>query len=336
MKRKTFRKKITTEETLANINPKNKKLVEKFLKFYATRRSATSVKVYKSNYDIFFSYVYLYLDNKFYIDLKKYEILEFFDYALSDLQWSPNRYAQMHSSLSSLSEWIENYYDEEYPQYRNLIKKIEKVPKELVRAKTVLSEEEVKKLMKHLEETGKTQQCCFLALCISSGCRISEYPRITTDLIDENNTAFDDIFLETISEIKTKGRGSNGKLLKKYIIKDTFLPYYKKWLSEREEIMKSNNQEHNSIFINKDGSPASTVLLNYYVEQWSEYLKKPIYVHCFRHYFTTYLSLIGLEKELIQAIIGWSSDALVDLYNDSTVKDKEWKSLGKLKSALNK
>ena len=30
----------------------------------------------------------------------------------------------------------------------------------------------------------------------------------------------------------------------------------------------------------------------------------------------------------------WSSDALVSLYNDATAKDRKWKGLEKLKSAL--
>ena len=42
----------------------------------------------------------------------------------------------------------------------------------------------------------------------------------------------------------------------------------------------------------------------------------------------------GLEKELVQELQQWSSDTLVSLYNDNTAKDRDWKGLGKLKSAL--
>ena len=103
--------------------------------------------------------------------------------------------------------------------------------------------------MSHLEENDEIQEQCLLALAISCGARISELARFTTDLIDENNIVFDGLFLETTKEIVTKGRGVNGKLLHKYILKDMFLPYYKKWLELRKKIMEENNQEHDYIII---------------------------------------------------------------------------------------
>lgn len=54
MARKTFKKIITSEELISQINPENKKLADRFLKNFATKRSETSVKVYKSNFNIFF------------------------------------------------------------------------------------------------------------------------------------------------------------------------------------------------------------------------------------------------------------------------------------------
>ena len=42
---------------------------------------------------------------------------------------------------------------------------------------------------------------------------------------------------------------------------------------------------------------------------------------------------IGLEAELVTEIIGWASD-LTKVYNDSTAKDRKWKGLDKLKTAL--
>ena len=46
--------------------------------------------------------------------------MDFFDYGATELKWSPNRYAQVWSSLSSFSEWIENVFDEKYPQFKNI------------------------------------------------------------------------------------------------------------------------------------------------------------------------------------------------------------------------
>ena len=53
--RKTFRKVITSEELDTQINPKNIKLADRFLKNFATKRSPNSVVSYKSNLRIFFT-----------------------------------------------------------------------------------------------------------------------------------------------------------------------------------------------------------------------------------------------------------------------------------------
>mgnify|MGYP000606242891 CR=1 FL=1 len=233
--RKTFRKVITSKELDAQINSKNIKLAERFLKNFATKRSPNSVVSYKSNLRIFFTWNLLFNDNKDFVDIRKIEFADFFDYAVTELGWHSNRFAQCHSCLSSFSAWIENYFDDDYPLFRNLLSKIEKPVKENVREKTVLQKEDIDKLFEYFDENDMIQDACLLALAISCGARISELASFTTDLIDEDNVVFDGLFLETTKKIKTKGRGVNGKMLTKYILKDMFLPYYKKWLGLRKD-----------------------------------------------------------------------------------------------------
>ena len=140
--RKTFRKIITSDELIAQINPQNVKLMDRFLKNFATKRSPKSVTVYKSNLNIFMCWNVLENGNLFFVDFKKYMLLDFFDYCVTELQWSSNRFAQMHSCLSSFSTFIEDIYDEQYPDFRNLLSKIEKLPKEFVRKKSVFTKED--------------------------------------------------------------------------------------------------------------------------------------------------------------------------------------------------
>ena len=335
--RKTFRKVITSDELIASINKENVKLMERFLKNFATKRSPKSVTVYKSNLQMFFCWNVEFNDNLFFVDFKKYMLLDFFDYCCAELKWSSARYSQMHSCLSSFSTFIEDIYDEQYPNFRNLLPKIEKLPKEVVRKKSIFTKEELDGLMTKLGEEDRIQEQCLLALMMSSGSRASELGRFTVDIIDENNTAFEDLFLETTEEVRVKGRGVNGKSLIRYILKDTFLPYYRKWLPIREQIMKENNQSHNHIFINKNGEPATAITFRGWAERWNDYLDKPFYIHSIRHWYTTHLvSTIGLEQELVQEIIGWTSSDMVAIYNDSTAKDRKWKGLEKLKVAIEK
>lgn len=334
--RPTYRKVITSPELIEQINPENKKIIDRFLKNFATKRSPKSVVSYRSNLNIFMCWNVLENSNAFFVNIKKLDLMDFFDYCITELKWSSNRYAQMHSCLSSFSTFIENYYDDRYPDFRNLLPKIEKLPKEAVRKKSVFTTEELNALMDKLGEECKIQQQCLLALMMSSGSRASELSRFTTDIIDENNTAFDSLFLETTDEIRVKGRGVNGKSLVRYILKDTFLPYYKKWLPIREQIMKENNRNHNYIFITKTGEPAKVSTFRGWVDVWNDYVDKPFYIHSIRHYYTTTLLSIGLEQEFVQEIIGWTSADMVGIYNDMTAKDRKWKGLDKLKAEVEK
>lgn len=332
--RETFRKVITSPELIEQINTKNIQLMERFLKNFATKRSPKSVVNYRSNLNIFFCWNLTENDNKFFVDIRKYEMMDFFDYCVSELKWNSNRYSQMHSCLSSFSTWIENVYDEKYPSFRNLLPKIEKPDKEAVRKKSVFTKAELDGLMKWLGEQGRINEQCLLATMMASGARVSELGRFTTTMIDENNTAFEGLFLETTEEMQVKGRGVNGKFINRYLIKDIFLPYYKQWLPIREKIMIENGKDHDYIFITQNGDPASVPTFRSWMEKWDNVLDKHLYAHSLRHFWTTYLLGVGLEKELVQELQQWSSDSLVMLYNDATAKDRKWKGLDKLKIAL--
>lgn len=338
--RKTFRKVITSPELTAQINKENVKLMERFLKNFATKRSPKSVTVYRSNLTIFLTWNLLENSNKPFAKIRKLEMLDFFDYAISELHWSPNRFHQCHSSLSSFSDWIENYYDEVegYENFRNIVKKIEKPSKEAVREKTVLKEEDIDKIFAVLEEQNKAQEQCLLALAISCGARVSELAQFTTSLIDEENTVFDGLFLETTEKIRTKGSGVQGKLLKKYILKDMFIPYYHKWLIEREEIMKTTGQEHDYLFITKDGSPANADRLRDWVSTWGDIVDQPSYPHMYRHYQISLLKRLEIDDDLIVYLTGWAEGTghtMISIYNDNELRDTTFACLSNLKDFLN-
>lgn len=335
MARKTFRKVITSPELIEEINPQNKKLIKMFLKHKNAKCSDKTIISYESDLNIYFCYNVVENDNKFFIDTKKIELAEFFDYALLELKWSGNRYSRMRSLMKSFSDFIVDYLDEDYPDFRNLIDKaVAKVPKVPVRKKTILLPEDVYGLRDILIENGKLGQATYLMLLASSGARISESIVITTDIIDENHTAFGDLFLETTDEIKTKGHGKNGTMMTRFIIKDVFLPTYKEWLPVREEIMKKNNKEHNSMFIKNNGDPVKVSTVNSWIESWENLIDMDIYAHAFRHFIVSDLTRKGCSSDFIVAVMKWKSSDMYHIYCDIEDKDKEWKDIGKLKDAL--
>lgn len=338
MPRSIYRNQITDEKHWKKVNKNNVQLMERFLKNKNNICSDLTVKGYESDCKIFFTWNYLYNNNKNFYEIKKIEFSDYFSFGTEELKWSPNRYSRMRSCLSSLSDFVERFYGEEqeYKNFRNIINKvIDKVQKAPKHEKTVLSEEQVNNLLNYLSKTlNKPQEACLLALAIGCGARVSELLRINISLIDENNLAFDDLFIETSKEIKTKGHGKAGKPLYKYIIKDVFVPYYHVWLEERKKIMKKNNKEHDFLFIKSNGEPAKVSTIRSWITKWEEFLQTPFYPHCLRHYIVTYLSRLGLSSDFIISIMGWSSAEMYKTYCDLTAKEKKWKDLGKLKNAL--
>lgn len=344
MPRKTYRKNITNRELIEKINPQNKKLVDRFLKNFSTKRSPASVVIYKSNFNIFFCWNLMNNNDKFFIEIKKSEFMDFFDYCYSELKWSPNRYSNMWSSLNSLSTFIENILDDDYPDFRNNVKKIEKLPKTNVRKKTILTDVQIKNLLNYLEKKD-SQQACMLALACFSGARISELFRFKTSIIDLNNLTYENLFIETAEEIVTKGRGTYGKKLYKYILKAPFEHYYNEWIKKRELMMPLLNKNHDYLFIKKNGDPATPETGRRWIKEWEKYLSNEdpsnvthnpvnLYAHAFRHYFCTYLAKEGVEQELIVELFGWNSSEMFNIYNDTTAKDKKWKGLANLKTSV--
>ena len=73
MGRETFKKVITSDELISQINPKNIKMVERFLKDKNTRCSDTTIKNYQSDANIFFVWNLQQNENKFFVDIKIFQ-----------------------------------------------------------------------------------------------------------------------------------------------------------------------------------------------------------------------------------------------------------------------
>lgn len=331
MPRQTYRNKITSDELTKQINPKNIEMMKKFLKDKGIRTSPKTIVVYESNLLMFFTWNLLNNDNKEFVIIKKFEFSSFFSYAADELKIGSARLNNIRSTLSSLSNFIEKFFDEDYPSFRNVILKVvESSPKETRREKTILTDEQIEDLLQHLSKIDK-QKACWLALAITCGARFTELLNFEVDLIDETRTAFGDLFLETTRQIKTKGRGKSGKLLHKYILRDKFLPYYRTWMEERETIMKSKKVSHNKMFIKEDGTPATESQIRGWVSELENHLKVPFYTHSLRHYLTTLLSKKNIPYTLIKEIFGWSDLSMCLLYDDTTARDKKYPELENLK-----
>lgn len=328
---------IVTDELLAKVDPRNKKLQEQFLKIKGTTSSEITIKNYSSDLDIFFCWNVLENDNKFFVDIRKLDFSNFFVFATETLQWKSARFGRERATLSSFSNFIEKYYDEDYPKFRNVIlKTVEPMPKNATRKKTVLSEEQVKLLKDTLIAQERWQDLCLLSLAIGSGARINELLRFQTTDIDPDNTAFGGLFIKTVNTIKTKGRTKEGKQIHKFILRDEFLPHYLKWCQHRSEVMAQNGETHNYIFIDSKGRQATEGVARGWAKDWGDIVGEPLYFHAFRHFTVTHLSNIGLEPDLITSIIGWADSTMLKVYDDTNAEDRNWEGLDKLKDYVDK
>ena len=317
MGRKVQYNNIVSDELLEQVNPENIELGNDFLDYLRSiDRSPNTIDAYSHDLNIFWSYLLLHCGNKFFIDLSKRDISKYQSYCLTEYKWSPARMRRVKSTLSSLSNYVENMLDDEFENYKPIIRKIENPVNEKVFKKTVLEDYQLQELLDALVEKKKYDKACMLSLAMNSGRRKAELPRFKVSYFDDKNIIYGSLY-KTPEQIKTKGRGSRGKMLTVYVLSKPFKPYFDLWMNYRKE----NNIDSEWLFPKKVGNeyidePMDSNTLNSWAGSFSNILGVDFYFHSLRHYFTTACSRSGLPDDVIQMIIGWSSLDIVSLYKD--------------------
>ena len=320
MARKTKMNVITDAETLALINPENKRLVEDYIDYLRSiQRSESTIGVYRNDLDIAFTYSYKHLNNKFFVEWTKRDVVSFQNWLVRDNGNSPARVRRLKATLSSLSNYIESVLDDEYPNFRNIIHKIESPANEPVREKTVLSDEKVESLLNILTENGQYQKACMVALAMYSGRRKSELVRFKVEFFKDENLICDGSLYKTNEKIKTKGKG-NGKFIHCFVLAKKFKPYFDRWMQYRTE----NNIESEWLFPNpvNYSEQMNVATLNSWTRSFSKILNEDFYWHCLRHAHVTSLVRAGIPDDVIQELIGWSSADMCRIYTDLEAEER--------------
>lgn len=318
MARKTKMNSITSPELLEKINPENKQLLSDFLDYLRSiQRSDTTIAGYENDIQIAFIWGLQNNHNEFFINWTKRNIVAYQNWLLNSNENSPARVRRLKAALSSMSNYISNVLDDEFPNFKNIINKVESPVNQPVRDKTILSDEDVEKLLKSLLGMGKIEAACGVALMAYGGRRKSEICRFKmSDFSDDKLVCGGSLWKS--DPIKTKGRG-NGKYLNCYTIVHKFRPYLDLWVKYREDHHIESEWLFPDFSDSKQQMKISTI--NSWMNTASRIMDMPIYAHSFRHRYTTMLSEEGIPDNVIKEIQGWSSLELVSVYVDTSTEE---------------
>lgn len=321
MARKTKRNNITDSVSLAAVNPENTRLISDFMEYLrSTQKSETTIAVYHNDLQIAMVWCLKHNHNKFFIEWTKRDIIAFQGWLVNENGNSPARVRRIKATLSSLSNYIEAILDDEFPNFRNIIHKVESPVSQPVREKTVLSDEQIDSLLDHLVEKEQFDKACLVALAVCSGRRKAELTRFKVDYFKDENLICDDALYKTSEKVKTKGRGVNGKQIYCYTLAKKCKPYFDLWMKYREEHgiqsewlfpMKGNPDKHIK--------PAT---LNSWASSFGKFLGVDFYMHSLRHCWTTGLIRAGLPETVIKELAQWSSLDMVAIYNDCDAEEQ--------------
>lgn len=313
MGRSTKMNEITSPELLAQVNPDNRQLLDDFLNYLrSVSRSEATIYGYENDIQIAWVWCLKYNKNAFFVDWTKRNIVAYQNWLINDNQNSAARIRRLKASLSSLSNYIANVLDDEYPNFRNIINKIENPVKQPVREKTVWEDGELEDLLNKLSERGQHEQACYLALAMYSGRRKAELCRFKVSDFGEDKLVCDGALYKS-APIKTKGRGG-GKMIPCYTLAKKFRPYLDKWL----DVRKAEGIESEWLFPDsKDTAQHISIsTVNSWSNTFSRLSGKPAYIHSLRHYFTTCLVRSGIPDNVITQIVGWESADMCKVYTD--------------------
>lgn len=319
MARKTKMNDLTSAELLAQVNPENKQLLDDFLDYLrSVQRSETTINAYKNDIEIAWVWSLKYNNNAFYCNWTKRNIVRYQNWLINENGNSPARVRRLKAALSSLGGFVENILDEEYPNFRNIINKIENPVNQPVREKTVWSDEELQALLDKLVERKNFDKACYLALAMYSGRRKAELCRFKVSDFSSDRLVCDGALYKS-APIKTKGK-SGGKYIPCYTLAKQFKPYLDMWLIYREE----HNIESEWLFPARDNPKEhiSISTANSWANTYSRLSGRDAYLHSLRHFFTSSLSRAGIPDRVIQSIQSWASGDMVRIYIDTDTDEE--------------
>jgi site-specific recombinase XerD len=299
------------------VNDYNKELIEAFLE--QAHLSPATLKQYKSALRIFAKWVEDHCRGKDIPDLKPRDALKYQNWLISK-ELSPNAIKFKRSSVSSLCGFIEVYYNDEHPNFRNIFTKaIPNVAKNAVKEKIPLTTKEIEKLIRVLTKREEWQKIAYIWFTYSTGCRREESRQLLTEVgtygkhkdKDGNEKPY-----YVTHNIRAKGRGKEGKV-RKFTFDDKAMKAIQKWLEYRKEQVVNDDCPYIFVSKSKDGyKQLSANTFNLWCNEFSKILDgKPVHPHLFRSSRATNAVIEeGKDIKAVQKLLGHNSSQTTEIY----------------------
>lgn len=317
----------TDEEFKEKVSDINRELVEEFL--HQSHLSDQTLKQYKSALYIFCKWINDYARGKDIPELKPRDALKFQNF-LIDSGLSSSAIKFKRSAVSSLCGYVEVYWSDDYPMFRNIYSKaIPNVAKAKKKEKVPLTGSEIQKIIDVLEQREEWQKLAYVSFIFSTGCRREESRQLLSEVSTYEkykNAKGEQKDYYVTHKIRCKGRGKEGKV-RKFKFDDKAMESIKRWLDYRKENVEIDDCPY--VFVTKKNGKYRQVspnTFNLWCKEFSDILGgKAVHPHLFRSSRAT-IAVVEEGKDIksVQKLLGHNSSETTELYvvrDDSDLDD---------------
>ena len=284
-------KRITFKAEEDKLNKENIKLLKKYKVDMSIKElSEKTIYNYETDLLAWFSYIYIFQDNKNILEIDEDDLTEFFYYCKSEGNNS-RRLKRRMSSISAMYIWMKK----KRITKENPMEFIDRPRKDTdVVVQTFLTQEQVDLMIEKLEEYGDLQLQTYMLLGLSTMARVNALTSIRWEQIDFENCVI------------------NGVLEKEgYIVDLDFDEYCKELLLKLKQERDSKNIESEFVFISLYDNKYSNVrnsTCNTWCKKVGEMIGVPsLHNHDLRHSGATLMKNNGADLEDISKMLNHAS-----------------------------